>query len=259
MFYLSEESLLKIAYIELDSENSKINPKLSAKHSFKRLILQIISIDIITNQHARLLVTDHTFQMFIIVDYIKIPHFIDPTLKSFARTKSEPCFNLLEGTVFCLEEYYYERIGLFRREFTGICLEDYILYNQKAVRVINSVGSDYVVFLSKCFIIGHISISFTQLIYNYWKNKKALKKKEHYKIMNLSNCVRSSFFKIKVMLVKIGHVKGEISRCQRFLLRDSSMNIELVVYDELITSKAIQMLEEVSKKLISDHIKIYAY
>ena len=248
MFYLSRESLSKIAYIEPNSENLKINPNLSTKHSFKRLILQILSIDIITNRHARLLVTDHTARMFIIVDYIKIPHLIDTTLKTFARTKNDVCLKLLEGTIFSLEEYYYERIGLFRREFTSLCLEDYILNGQGTVEIVNSLGSDYVVFLSNYLILGHMNLSYNELAYNYMKNKKAIKKKEHYSIIRLNNCVRSSFWKVEVLLVKNGNVKGEISRCQRFLLRDCSLNIELVVYDELITSKAIQLLEEVSQK-----------
>ena len=81
----------------------------------------------------------------------------------------------------------------------------------------------------------------------------------------LNNSIRNNFWRAEVLLVHIGPVKEftikgtmKVGSCQRFLFRDSSANIELVVFNDLRLTKAIQQLGEVRMFESVNNIRIFA-
>ncbi len=257
MFYLSKDWLSKISFgvfqpMSLTKDNvTKIKLKDSSDFSASHFIFQVVSIDSLTNKHARLIVTDSVKRCYMFVDFSLITNILNPTLKSFARTSNNECMTLLEGSIFLLEEFYYQRVPM-HSEFPNLSLEDWILYGQDCVDVVIHTSFDHVIFISQCTIIGHISTPTFVMDRNFKKRKLEFKDKELYTVSRLNNLIRNCFWRIEVLLVKIGGVKefnirgdSKIGTCQRFLFRDSSSNIELVVFNDLRLTKGIQDLEEV--------------
>ena len=260
MFYLSKDCLSRIAYGVLKpisgSNEAKIRLRDAGEHSARGFMFQIVSIDLITNRHARLLVTDGVKRMYMFLDYSEATALLDSKLKSFARTSDDVCLTFLEGTVFCLEEFYYQPISKFRSEYQNLSVEDWILYGPDCVDVVRVPEFNHVIFVSECSIIGHASTPSFVLNGNNKKRKHEFKEKDLYTVSRLNNLIRNSFWRVEVLLVKIGGVKefaikgsSRIGTCQRFLLRDNSSNIELVVFNELRLKSNIQGLEEVTEIL----------
>ncbi len=257
MFYLSKDSLSKIAFGVLKpisgSNEAKIRLRDGGEHSSRGFMFKIVSIDVITNRHARLLVTDGVKRTYMFLDCSVITTLLDTNLKSFARTSDDVCMTLLEGTVFCLEEFYYQPVSKFRSEFPYLSVEDWILYGPDCVDVVRVPEFNHVIFLSECSIVGHASTPSFVLNGNAKKRKQEFKEKELYTVSRLNNLIRSAFWRVEVMLVKIGGVKefpikgssSKIGTCQRFLFKDNSSHIELVVFNDLRLKANIQSLEEV--------------
>jgi hypothetical protein len=254
MFYLSKDCLWKIAFTPSisGSVGAKIRIRDSALHSSQSYIFQVLTIEILTNKHARLIVTDSVKRMFMFLDFSEISTLLDSNLPSFSRTNDDVCMKLLDGTVFCLDEFYYKSIRTIRSDFPNLKLEDFILYGIDCVDFERTEEFDYIVFLNECSILGHVVIPSFILSGNLKKRKLEFKDKEFYTVSRLNNLIRNSFWRIEVLLVKMGSVKefnikgsSKMGSCQRFLFRDCSSNIEIVAFNELRLSTKIQALEEV--------------
>ena len=270
MFYLSKDCLSKIAYVPpISAPHAKIRIKDSAENYSRSYIFQVISIDLITNKHARLLLTDSAKKMYAFLDFSKIISLINvnpSTSNCFVRTSDEICMTLLEGTVFCLDEFYYESIDSLMKEFSSLKIEDLIICGSDCVDAEINNNFDHVVFLSECSIIGHISSSTVESNVIPRKRKRDdFNHKELYRLIMLNNSIRNNFWRAEVLLVHIGPVKEftikgtmKVGSCQRFLFRDSSANIELVVFNDLRLTKAIQQLGEVRMFESVNNIRIFA-
>jgi len=257
MFYLSKNCLWKIAFTPSisGSVGAKKRIRDSALHSSQSYIFQIMNIEIITNKHARIIITDNVKRMYVFLDYSEISSLLDPNLPSFTRINNDICMKLLEGTVFSLEEFHYKSISTILLEFPNLNSEDFILSGIDCVTFERSQEFDNIVFLDDCSILGHVTTPSFLMNGNLKKRKLEFKDKEFYTVSRLNNLIRNSFWRIEVLLVKIGNTKefsikgsSKIGSCQRFLFRDCSSNIELVAFNELRMSKLIQALEEVIRK-----------
>jgi len=249
---------LKIAFGVLKpisgSNEARMRVRDESEQSSRGFMFQIVSIEVITNRHARLLVTDGVKRAYMFLDYSERATLLDTELKSFARTSDDVCMRLLEGTVFCLEEFYYQPVGKFRSEFPNLSVEDWILYGSDCVDVVRVPEFNHVIFLSECSILGHASTPSFVLNGNAKKRKQEFKtEKELYTVSRLNNLIRNAFWRVEVLLVKIGGVKefpikgssSKIGTCQRFLFRDNTSNIELVVFNDLRLKASVQELVEV--------------
>jgi hypothetical protein len=260
MFYLSRNCLWKIAFTPSISGSLSAKKRIrdSALHTSQSYIFQILNIEIITNKHARMIITDNVKRMFVFLDYSEISTLLDPNLPSFSRINNDICMTLLEGTVFSLDEFHYKSISTIRSEFPNLNFEDFILYGIDCVTLERSQEFDNIVFLDDCSILGHVSTPSFVMNGNLKKRKLEFKEKELYTVSRLNNLIRNSFWRIEVLLVIIGNTKefsikgsSKMGSCQRFLFRDCSSNIELVAFNELRMSKLIQSLEEVILKKIN--------
>lgn len=263
MFYLSKNCLSQlVTTYSISKTSSVINNDAQAQiilkksGEFKLHLIKVLHIEIVSSKYARLVVTDSTNTMYLFIRHDET-QILDPNLSSYNRQNNDVNFCLLNNSLIAIEEIFFLPISKLKSEF-GNCHADFFLDCENAVII--PLHEDHVTVLSRFSIVGHeLHISDPN------KKRKggvlaASMDKKKYLVNDLNINLKESEWYTLVYLVdispeKVFTIKGsnEKGTFKRFLCRDSTQHIEILVFNELINMESFQSLQMV---LIISHYKI---
>jgi hypothetical protein len=258
MFYLSNGVLERMVYVPPEGiagmSNCRPYTKIRIRESpsIQNFIVVVKSISIINNKYAKILFKDSQKEMYIFLEYLDNP-IVNYELDSFTRLDNEVTYSLLEGSVISIEEFHHMPLAEIRSVYGGF-EEDYVFSGENAVKI--DMPWVHVVVLDQCSILGHIENKCSPDLKQSKKRKlDSLElgiNKELFLLKNLNNLIRNTFWRVEIQLIGISQVKewqikdsDKIGSFQRFLLRDKSINLEMIVFNELRKTKQIQNLTKV--------------